>query len=392
MATIRLYLDIRRVKANGEYPIKVVVNHRGKIMISTPYSVKKSEWRSGRIVKSVPNSNAKNAMITKMVSEIESKMLDLDREGRLQGLSNKKLKEVLQSKKTDKPTLFIETFRIFAGTRQAERTQALYRNTLSKVLQFDPEPTFENINFEWLEEFEQHLRSNGDAINTIAIELRNIRAVFNYALKKDLTNIYPFRKFGIKKEETRHRDLELCEMQNILKYDGKWNHFRDCFMLSFYLIGINLKDLLFAKKKDIKKDRLEYRRSKTKKLYSIKIEPEAQEIINRYPDDEYMVSFIRMYKDYDGFKRAINYALKKLTDVQGSIIDETMSTYHARHSWATIASDIGILKDTISEALGHKYGSQTTGIYIDFDTEKIDQANRKVIDAITQFNIKQQDK
>ena len=84
----------------------------------------------------------------------------------------------MQSKKTDKPTLFIETFRIFAGTRQAERTQALYRNTLSKVLLFDPEPTFENINFEWLEEFEQHLRSNGDAINTIAIELRNIRAVF----------------------------------------------------------------------------------------------------------------------------------------------------------------------------------------------------------------------
>ena len=317
------------------------------------------------------------------MSDIEAKLLDLDRDGKLRLLSDKQLKEKLQTKRSDKPTLFIQTYKSFTDTRTAERTRELYNNTLNKILEYDPEPTFEGIDYDWLENFDLHLRQKGDATNTRAIELRNIRAVFNHALKKDITNVYPFRKFEIKKEETWHLDLEIKEIQSIIKYDVKWNHFRDCFMLSFYLIGMNLKDMLFAKKKDVKKGRLEYRRSKTKKLYSIKIEPEAKEIIDRYPDDEYMVSFIRMYKDYDGFKRAINYALKKLTDEEGNVIDERMSTYFARHSWATIASDIGISKDTISEALGHKYGSKITGIYINFDSEKVDLANRKVIDALT---------
>lgn len=383
MATIRLYLDKRRSKQDGSYPIKIVINHRKDIMINTPYSVKEKEWKNNRIVKSVSNSEAKNAKITKMMSDIEAKLLDLDRDGKLRLLSDKQLKEKLQTKRSDKPTLFIQTYKSFTDTRTAERTRELYNNTLNKILEYDPEPTFEGIDYDWLENFDLHLRQKGDATNTRAIELRNIRAVFNHALKKDITNVYPFRKFEIKKEETWHLDLEIKEIQSIIKYDGKWNHFRDCFMLSFYLIGMNLKDMLFAKKKDVKKGRLEYRRSKTKKLYSIKIEPEAKEIIDRYPDDEYMVSFIRMYKDYDGFKRAINYALKKLTDEEGNVIDERMSTYFARHSWATIASDIGISKDTISEALGHKYGSKITGIYINFDSEKVDLANRKVIDALT---------
>ncbi len=382
MATIKLYLDTRRAKDNGEYPIKVMVYHRNVILINTPYSCKEKDWKNNRLSKSVTNFEAKNAKISKIVFDIETKLLDLDRDGKLKSLSDKQLKQILQTKKSDKPTIFIQTFKDFADSREAERTRELYNNTLAKLLNYDPEPTFESLNFEWLETFDAYLAEQGDAINTRAIEMRNIRAVFNHALKKDITNIYPFRKFDIKKEETRHRDLEIKEIQNVIKYDGKWNHFRDCFMLSFYLIGINLKDLLFAKKGDVHKGRLEYRRSKTKRLYSIKIESEAQEIINRYPDPEYLVSFIRMYKSYDGFKRAINYALKKITDPQGNIIDETMSTYYARHSWATIASSIGILKDTISESLGHEYGSKTTGIYIDFDITKIDPANRKVIDAV----------
>lgn len=382
MATIRLYLDTRRAKDNGEYPIKIGIFHKKNILINTPYSAKKKDWKNNRLTKAVSNFEAKNAKITKMVSEIETKLLDLDRDGKLKSMSDKQLKQVLQTKKSDKPSIFIQTFGDFANSREAERTRELYHNTLTKLLKYDPEPTFERLNYEWLESFDTYLAGQGDKINTRAIEMRNIRAVFNHALKIDITNVYPFRKFDIKKEKTRHRDLEIKEIQNILKYNGKWNHFRDCFILSFYLIGINLKDLLYAKNTDVKKGRLEYRRSKTKQLYSIKIEPEAQEIIDRYPDPEYMTSFIRMYKSYDGFKRAINYALKKLTDPQGNIIDDSMSTYYARHSWATIASDSGVIKDDISESLGHEYGSEVTGIYIDFDITKIDPANRKVIDAI----------
>lgn len=388
MATIRLYLDTRRAKRNGEFPIKIVVNHRKDIMINTPYSAKDKEWRNNRLTKAVPNFKAKNAKITKMISDIESKLLDLDRDDKLTALSDKQLKQILQTKRSDKPSLFIQTYKKYTDSRKAEQTRYLYDNTLKKILEFDAAPTFESINFEWLENFDAYLAQQGNATNTRAIEMRNIRAVFNYALKTDATNIYPFRKFDIKKEKTRHRDLEIEEIHEIIKYEGKWKHFTDCFMLSFYLVGINLKDLLYAKKTDVKKGRLEYYRNKTGRLYSIKIEPEAREIIDRYPDSEYLVSFCRMYQNYDGFKRAINYALKKITNQEGEIIDENMSTYYARHSWATIASKIDIPKDTISESLGHEYGSKITGIYINFDIEKVDPANRKVIDAIVEPIIK----
>ena len=63
-------------------------------------------------------------------------------------------------------------------------------------------------------------------------------------------------------------------------------------------------------------------------------------------------------------------------------LEETITTYWSRYSWATYAADLEIPKDTISEALGHKYGSAITGVYIKFSRDKIDAANRKVIDYL----------
>ncbi len=55
-----------------------------------------------------------------------------------------------------------------------------------------------------------------------------------------------------------------------------------------------------------------------------------------------------------------------------------ISTYWARHTWATIASELDIPKETIAAALGHG-GNTVTDIYIDFDQKKVDEANRKII-------------
>ena len=63
-------------------------------------------------------------------------------------------------------------------------------------------------------------------------------------------------------------------------------------------------------------------------------------------------------------------------------LEKKVTTYWARYSWATYAAELDIPKDTISEALGHKYGSSITGVYIKFSRDKIDVANRKVIDYV----------
>ncbi|SCD19595.1 Integrase [Proteiniphilum saccharofermentans] len=379
MATLRVYLDTRRAKSSGEYPVKIVVNHRKDIMISTGISAFKSQFKDGRLIPSAKNSASKNAILTRSVDKIEKALFDLEREDRLNSLSDTQLKNILT--KREDVNLFFETFERVIKTRRAPKTAEIYQYTLDVVREYDDRVNFRSINREWLDEFVKHL-SQRMSVNSISIHLRNIRAVFNLALDDGITTSYPFRKYQIKSERTAHRNLELDEMKKIIAYNGKYGVFRDFFLLSFYLIGMNMKDLLYLEKTALHKDRISYNRSKTGSFLGIKVEPEAMKLIEKYKgEDEYLLNFIHLYKDYDGFKRGINYSLKKLSDDQG-VINSKLSTYYARHSWASIASSIDIPNDTISAALGHSHGSRVTSLYINFDRRKIDEANRMVIDEV----------
>ena len=161
-------------------------------------------------------------------------------------------------------------------------------------------------------------------------------------------------------------------------------------MLIFYLRGINLIDL--AHLKEIVNGRVEYRRAKTGRLYSVKIEPEAMEIINRYRGKNYVVNILDRYKDHRNYIHRINKNLKEFgtttvgrrgkKEKKGAFPE--LSTYWARHTWATIAAALDIPKETIAASLGH--GETTvTDIYIDFDQKKVDEANRKVIDYVSEI-------
>jgi len=342
-------------------------------MISTGISCMETEWK-GRQIVTGKNSKAKNAAINNQKLSIDRMILSLELEGKLQSMTDMQLKNILTSKNAGGKISIKEAFNEFINTKHGN-TKRLYTETLSKI---NDDPLLDDITTGWLKEFYDSLPL---AVNTKAIHMRNIRAVINFAIDRDYTQNYPFRKFKIPKEKTKHRDLSVNDLRRIRDYEGKWKVFSDCFMLSFYLIGINLTDLLHAKKSDVRNGRLEYTRAKTGRNYSIKIEPEAQAIIDKYSDEELLVSFLRIYKNYNGFKRGINYALKLMEDNNG-IICPDLTTYHARHTWASIAAGIDITRDVISEALGHEYGSRTTSVYVNFNLKKVDQANRMVLDYI----------
>lgn len=150
---------------------------------------------------------------------------------------------------------------------------------------------------------------------------------------------------------------------------GKTAVYKDAFMLSFYLIGINMADLLALPKDCIVNGRLQYKRAKTGKNYSIKIEPEAQAIIDKYPGKNHLLSFS---EKCSCFRYNCNDLLNKL--------EKGLTWYWARYSWANYAVDLDIPKDIISEALGHKHGSNVTGVYIKYSLDKVDKANRQVLD------------
>ena len=142
---------------------------------------------------------------------------------------------------------------------------------------------------------------SGMKVNACGVHLRNIRAVFNYAIDEGYTEMYPFRKFSIANEKTRKRNLSLSDLVLLRDYDCEpfQRKYRDIFMLMFYLIGINAIDLFNAEK--LNGNRLEYRRSKTSRLYSIKVEPEAMQIIERYKGETHLLDIMDNYANYKDF-------------------------------------------------------------------------------------------
>lgn len=253
---------------------------------------------------------------------------------------------------------------------------------------------FDDITLKWLNDFDESLIESGASQNTRNIHFKNIRTCLNRAIDEELTNNYPFRRFKIRAEETRKRNLPVKELRRLFDYpvEEYQKYYLDYFKLIFFLIGINTIDLFNLTKID--NGRIEYRRSKTKKLYSIKVEPEAMEIIERHrsKNGNSLLDITDRWKSHRDFQKFCNIALKKIGKMERigrggkkEIMPEwpELSTYWARHSWATIAraKPLKIPKDDVKLALGH--GKKTvTDIYIEEDQEVIDEANRRVLDWV----------
>ncbi len=272
-------------------------------------------------------------------------------------------------------------------------TRLTYERTLKHIETFigtDQSNNLDEVNKAWLTAFDNYLAQSNPSPNARALHFRNLRAVFNYAIDEELTGNYPFRRFKIKTVKTAKRNLTTEELREVFNYAVEdWQIiYRDMFKLSFMLMGVNFADLLNLTKSEMRSGRIEFNRHKTARLYSMKIEPEAKELIEKYAGKEYLLSIMDGRKDYVQFIRQTNHALKcigtksvKGHAPKGEPLFPRLTTYWARHTWATIAASLDIPKETIAAALGHG-GNTVTDIYIDFDRRKVDEANRKVLDWV----------
>ena len=274
-------------------------------------------------------------------------------------------------------------------------TRATYQRTLKHIEAFCAKGNTDNldeINKAWLAAFENYLSETNPSPNARALHFRNLRSIINYAIDEEITTNYPFRRFKIKTVKTDKRSLSVETLRNIFNYEIEdWQVvYRDMFKLSFLLMGINFADLLKLTPGDLREGRIVFNRSKTGRLYSMKVEPEALELLRKYRGNKHLLSIMDSRTDYVQFIRQTNNALRKIGDCDRSglggkkthhAICPDLSTYWARHTWATIAASLDIPKETIAAALGHG-GNTVTDIYIDFDRKKVDEANRKVLDWV----------
>ncbi|MCB0699665.1 MAG: site-specific integrase, partial [Chitinophagaceae bacterium] len=330
--------------------------------------------------------------------------LDDDRSVSLDALVNV-LKPKSSIKDTPHPTCFFEYgYSLIAKLEATGKAgnSIVYSCAVNKFKSHIKKPRleFKDITYKVLSEFSDAMLVEGIKINTVSVYMRTIRAIYNKAIKEGIADYaaYPFNSYKIKNEKTLSRTLTVKELKSIVDLtldvnSASW-HWRNVFMLSFYMIGMNLADLLTINESAIVDGRVVFRRKKTGKIYSIKIQKPAQDILYYYragmvdKKDDYVLPMIKSGLKPMEQRKAIlqsvhtcNNYLKKLA--QQCNIGKPVSTYYARYSWANIARRIGYSKDIIAEALGHEYGNRVTGIYLDsYDTEIIDDVNTKVIEAV----------
>lgn len=403
MAKSFLKLYKSRALRDGTYVINIIVGYGRNMKLSTGVSVPLNEWDEKTQLCTGKGAKKLNDTLGNLLSRVNTRMLDLRDNGKLAKLDNSQLKKLLQDMDLDAAHVILDNAPTLGSVFEKvislknKRNAEMFSNTLKKLFAFcDPyKVRFEDITKMWLNGFNASMA--GLSINTRAINMRNLRNVFNCALDENITNNYPFRNYHIQTEETPMRVLPIETLRyyrtarGLTKYETEH---RDMFMLIFYLIGINIVDLSRLTRDSIVNGRIEYRRVKTGKLYSIKIEPEAQEILDKYKGKTHLLRAFDRYANYKDYAQHINAAMSgigplvegKKNKRNGSAVmaplEKKVTTYWARYSWATYAAELDIPKDTISEALGHKYGSSITGVYIKFSRDKIDVANRKVIDYV----------
>lgn len=302
---------------------------------------------------------------------------------------------VPRKSKKEEPGAFVTHFQKFIDSKTNKGTRGVYKHTLDKIRAFDSRidtKNFEDITLQWLTEFEAFCARTATK-NARNIHLRNIRAVFNNAIDFEITTAYPFRRFKIRPEATKKRAMSVEELRKFfrIQVEPYAEIYKDMFCLIFMLIGINSADL-WALKSITRDGRIEYKRAKTGRLYSIKVEPEALEIINKYRGKNGLLCIADRWSDSRNFRHQCNKALQRIGQVErkgrgGKKIIEAewpeLTTYWARHSWATIAyNDLQIPKDIIAQALGHSGSETVTDIYLNKDPKLVDEANRRVLDWV----------
>ncbi len=397
MATLKLALDTRRAKKDGTFPLvfKLSIN-REKTQITTGISVKPSEFNSeSNLIIGNPKANE---LLMNLDTQYRSRFYQyiINHQGHEQ-LSE--AKACILNKQPEEFTVAEYWENLIGNMKIAGRDGGvkIYQQSLSTIRkEINLDLPFSALSYKDIMNLETRLYKRGMSINGCSVYLRTFRAVCNKAINQDIVKLewYPFRKHRMRKEKTVPRVMTMEEIKSFFALNIPPTHpsyiYWNIGRLIFMLRGINLRDLILLKPECMKNGRLIYRRAKTGKLYSIHVTPEISSILGTFTPNETILGLITHAQLHSSFKinhfqqflKVTNKHLKKI----GAFLEvnEPISTYVFRYSYANLAKQLGYSKDLIAEALGHEYGNSVTGIYLEqFDNDVVDKMNQALIDVVS---------
>ena len=397
ITSVKLMLNKSRILNNGSYPLVFqVIHNRRKKLLYTGYRMKEEVFdeSEGKIMNGVGSTFTAtevvkmNRELRKMRNQIDIRIRQLERTR-----EEFTVEDILTQNAfgTGKSQFYLLRY----INAQIERKQELkkvgmaaaYKSTRSSLAKFIgcPDVRMSEVDLAFVRRYEDFLYSNGASGNTVSYYLRNLRSLYNQAVTDGYhpRGEYPFAKAQTRPAKTVKRALSRTDMQNLadlnLENEPELEFTRDLYLFSFYAQGMAFVDIVLLKKTDICNGVLTYSRHKSKQLIRIVVTPQMQGVIDKYnTENEYLFPIIsgEYASGYQKYRLAlgrINRHLKKIAVVAD--IKVPLTTYTARHTWATLARDYGAPISVISAGLGHT-SEEMTRVYLkDFDVSMLNQVN-----------------
>lgn len=400
ITSVKLMLNKNRKLNNGSYPLVFqVIRNRRKKLLYTGYRVKEEAFdeAKGKVIDNTGFSFTAteivkiNRELRKMKNQIETRIRQLERtrdEFTVEDILGQNIYRIRKS----------QYYLLQYINTQIERKQELekigmaaaYKSTRSSLAKFinHSDVRMSEVDLGFVRRYEDFLCSNGVAANTISYYLRNLRSLYNQAIVDGYRphGEYPFTNVQTRPAKTLKRALSRNDMRALadlqLKSEPELEFARDLYLFSFYAQGMAFVDVVLLKKVNIYNGVLTYSRHKSKQLIRVAITPQLQSLIDKYKtENEYVFPIITDdyssgYKQYRLALGRINRHLKKIAVMVN--IKVPLTTYTARHTWATLARDCGAPVSVISAGLGHT-SEEMTRIYLkEFDVSLLDEINSKV--------------
>lgn len=400
MATVRVVLNKDRVKKHGDYALVIQIIHkRVKRVIYTPYKLKETEFNSltqkavytdgirytRKQIKEINDYvSQKREEITHLITTISANDIHFT------------TTDVVTKYHMDQNDKYLVTYteRLIEKKKSADKMGSArgFLSTLRSLNRFIGARAveFRDIDYHFVRSYEEYLVKTNVTQNTVSFYMRNFRTIYNMAYDDgvEMDDKSAFRKVKIKITKTTKRALKQEVIAKISLLDLNDNPVlekaRDLFMFSFYTRGMSFVDIIYLRHTDVVDGVIYYRRHKTNQSLEIAVTKPLGKIIEKYnTDPTYVLPFINEYDHPDLYKRyqtTYGCIYRALRVLQTQLdLNTPLTTYVARHSWATIAKEQGVPITVISEGLGHT-SEKTTRIYLkEFDRSVIDSVNEKIV-------------
>lgn len=379
-----------------------MIHDRVARQISTGYKLFPGEWKDGAVI--FPEQNPERSGYLAEIAQslqhirqrVEATIRRLDESGK--PYTADEVVATYQLPDDDDHHLRVFSHKLAEHLKRTgkHRLAETYTSSVNSFLRFRREQgdiRLDEIDEDLIKEYEHYLLEDcGLCRNTSSFYNRNLRAIYNRAVKKKLTiDRHPFAEVYTGVDKTAKRAIPIQTVKEIkdldLSKDAEMAFVRDLYLMSFDLRGISFVDLALLETSQLKNGYLIYARQKTRQKLEIKWEKQMQEIVDRHhvKGSRYLLPILSeergdIRRQYLNALHRMNVLLKKIGRLVNCPIP--LTTYTARHCWASAAYRLNIPTPSISQALGHD-SEKTTRIYLDsLDNQVIDDANLTVMRAV----------